>query len=66
LDRCATGGVGEKTGLVLIPLAAACGIAVPSMIGEEERFVISDLDKLRAILGFQITIPHDWFVKQLQ
>lgn len=66
LDRCATGGVGDKTGLVLIPLAAACGIAVPSMIGEEEGFVISDLDKLRAIPGFQSTIPHDQFVKQLQ
>ncbi|MDR0417899.1 MAG: thymidine phosphorylase [Puniceicoccales bacterium] len=66
LDRYATGGVGDKTGLVLIPLAAACGIAVPSMIGEEEGFVISDLDKLRSIPGFQTNIPHDQFVKQLQ
>ncbi|MDE6576488.1 MAG: thymidine phosphorylase [Opitutales bacterium] len=66
LDRYATGGVGDKSGLVLIPLAAACGIAVPSMIGEEEGFVISDLDKLRSIPGFQSEIPHDQFMKQLQ
>ncbi|MDR2372280.1 MAG: thymidine phosphorylase [Puniceicoccales bacterium] len=66
LDRYATGGVGDKTGLVLIPLAAACGVAIPSMIGEEEGFVISDLDKLRSIPGFQTNIPQDQFVKQLQ
>jgi pyrimidine-nucleoside phosphorylase len=66
LDRYATGGVGDKTGLVLVPLAAACGIAVPSMVGEEEGFVISDLDKLRSIPGFQTAIPHEQFVKQLQ
>ncbi|MDR1366444.1 MAG: thymidine phosphorylase [Puniceicoccales bacterium] len=66
LDRYATGGVGDKTGLVLVPLAAACGIAVPSMIGEEEGFIISDLDKLRSIPGFRTNIPHDQFVKQLQ
>ncbi|MDR2812604.1 MAG: thymidine phosphorylase [Puniceicoccales bacterium] len=66
LDRYATGGVGDKTGLVLIPLAAACGVAIPSMIGEEEGFVISDLDKLRSIPGFRTDIPHDQFVKQLQ
>lgn len=66
LDRYATGGVGDKSGLVLIPLAAACGIAVPSMIGEEEGFIISDLDKLRSIPGFQAEIPHEQFMKQLQ
>jgi pyrimidine-nucleoside phosphorylase len=66
LDRYATGGVGDKTGLVLIPLAAACGIVVPSMVGEEEGFVISDLDKLRSIPGFQTDIPHEQFIKQLQ
>jgi pyrimidine-nucleoside phosphorylase len=66
LDRYATGGVGDKTGLVLIPLAAACGIAVPSMVGEEEGFVISDLDKLRSIPGFQTSISLEQFVKQLQ
>lgn len=66
LDRYATGGVGDKTGLVLIPLAAACGIAVPAMIGDEEGFVISDLDKLQSIPGFKSDIPHDQFVKQLQ
>jgi pyrimidine-nucleoside phosphorylase len=66
LDRYATGGVGDKTGLVLIPLAAACGIAVPSMIGDEEGFVISDLDKLRSIPGFRTDISRDQFAKQLQ
>lgn len=66
LDRYATGGVGDKTGLVLIPLAAACGIAIPSMIGEEEGYVISDLDKLRSIPGFSTDIPRGQFIQQLQ
>lgn len=66
MDRYATGGVGDKTGLVLIPLAAACGIAVPSMMGDEEGFIISDLDKLHSIPGFKSQLTNDEFAHQLQ
>lgn len=47
------GGVGDKVPLVLPAIAAACGVVVPSMIGEDEDFILSTLDKLAAIPGFQ-------------
>ncbi|MDR3143729.1 MAG: thymidine phosphorylase [Puniceicoccales bacterium] len=65
IDRYATGGVGDKTGLVLIVLAAACGIAVPAMLGEEEGFIISDLDKLSAIPGISVDLKPERFAKQV-
>lgn len=65
IDKYATGGVGDKTSLVLIPLAAACGVVVPGMNGVDEDFVISNLDKLAAIPGFKTKIGLDDFVEQL-
>jgi pyrimidine-nucleoside phosphorylase len=56
IDKYSTGGVGDKTSLVLIPLAAACGVVMPSMNGVDEEFVISNLDKLSSIPGIQ---PED-------
>ncbi|MDR1435640.1 MAG: thymidine phosphorylase [Puniceicoccales bacterium] len=49
----ATGGVGDKVPLVLPAIAAACGVVMPSMIGEDENFIIGTLDKLAAIPGFR-------------
>jgi pyrimidine-nucleoside phosphorylase len=48
-----TGGVGDKVPLVLPAIAAACGVVMPSMVGEDEDFIIGTLDKLSAIPGFQ-------------
>lgn len=55
IEQYTTGGVGDKTTLILPALAAACGVVMPSMIGEDEDFIISQLDKLRAIPGYD---PH--------
>ncbi len=66
IDKYSTGGVGDKTTLVLVPLAAACGVVMPMMIGADEEFVISTLDKLSAIPGFNPDIELDQFVKQLE
>ncbi|MDD3180158.1 MAG: thymidine phosphorylase [Opitutaceae bacterium] len=65
IDRYSTGGVGDKTSLVLASLAMASGVVVPMMVGVEQEYVINTLDKLCAIPGFrpQATIPH--FVDQL-
>ncbi len=65
IDKYSTGGVGDKTSLVLIPLAAACGVVVPNMNGVDEEFVISNLDKLSAIPGFRPELTLDKFVDQL-
>ena len=66
VDKYSTGGVGDKTSIVLAPLAAACGVVMPSMNGVDEEFVISNLDKLSAIPGFSDDLPLDEFVKQLK
>jgi pyrimidine-nucleoside phosphorylase len=66
INRYATGGVGDKTGLILIALAAACGIAVPAMLGDEEGFIISDLTKLSAIPGISIDLKSEQFAKQVR
>jgi pyrimidine-nucleoside phosphorylase len=65
IDKYSTGGVGDKTSLVLIPLAAACGVVMPSMNGVDEEFVISNLDKLSSIPGFNPKMDLDAFVNQL-
>ncbi len=65
IDKYSTGGVGDKTSLVLVPLAAACGVVMPNMNGVDEEFVISNLDKLGAIPGFNPSLTLDKFVDQL-
>ena len=65
IDKYSTGGVGDKTSLVLVPLAMASGVVVPMMCGVEQEYVINTLDKLGAFPGFKShqTIPH--FIEQL-
>ncbi|NBC29467.1 MAG: thymidine phosphorylase [Spirochaetes bacterium] len=65
IDKYSTGGVGDKTSLVLVPLAAACGVVMPTMNGVDEEFVISNLDKLSALPGFNPKLELDTFVDQL-
>lgn len=65
IDKYSTGGVGDKTSLVLVPLAAACGVIMPNMNGVDEEFVISNLDKLSSIPGFNPKMDLDAFVDQL-
>jgi len=66
IDKYSTGGVGDKTSLVLAPLAAACGVVMPMMTGTDEDFVIANLDKLESIPGFKSTMPLNQFVRQLE
>lgn len=65
IAKYSTGGVGDKTTLVLAPLAAACGVVMPAMNGVDESFVISTLDKLSSIPKFEAGMELDPFVKQL-
>jgi pyrimidine-nucleoside phosphorylase len=65
IDKYSTGGVGDKTSLVLVPLAMASGVVVPMMCGTDQEYVINTLDQLGSIPGFKgiQSIPH--FIEQL-
>jgi len=65
IDKYSTGGVGDKTSLVLVPLAIASGVVVPMMCGIDQDYVISAITKLSSVPGFKPDWPAAHITAQL-
>jgi len=66
IEKYSTGGVGDKTTLVLGPLAAAAGVAMPLMNGDDEEFLTSNCEKLAAIPKIETKIDLEDFAVQVR
>src|SRR6202142_4528625 len=66
VDKHSTGGVGDKTSLIVAPLAAAAGVIVPMISGRGLGHTGGTLDKLESIPGFRTDLTLDQFREQLK
>ncbi len=66
VDKHSTGGVGDKISIPLVPIIAACGMAIPMISGRGLGHTGGTLDKMESIPGFSVFVEPADFVQQLE
>jgi pyrimidine-nucleoside phosphorylase len=65
-DKHSTGGVGDKTSLIIAPIVAACGVAVPMISGRGLGHTGGTLDKLESITGYNVNLSTAKFKRTIK
>ncbi|MBQ8681807.1 MAG: thymidine phosphorylase [Bacilli bacterium] len=66
VDKHSTGGVGDKTTMIIAPIVASCGVNVAKMSGRGLGHTGGTIDKLESIPGFQVNISTEDFLEQVK
>lgn len=66
VDKHSTGGVGDKTTIVIAPLVASCGVKVAKMSGRALGYTGGTIDKLESIPNIKLALSEEEFIKQIK